>query len=385
MTSEWIIKVSKFCNLRCDYCYEFPELGNRARMSREEAAAMFDHMAAYYADKPGCEIHCIWHGGEPLLQEPEYFRTLFAEQKRALVGSGIKVRNFLQSNLTILDDERIAFLRDDIGTVGVSLDLFGEHRLTLAGKSSVPRVLKNLDRLQRERIPFGCITVLTRRTLPHLESIVRFYEKLNLSFRVLPLFRGATDDQTNAYEVNAHEVLDALCRLFDLWLASPTPIAIAPIHDQMSQLLGRRNGKEPAYYNRREHEELVVVNTNGDLYAEADAYIPGKSWGNIFRAPLAELLDGEARERSVQACERRLAAVCSRCEYFGACPGVAIAEDTRLYDDTVDAAGNKQCIVERGLFAHIERRLDEAIAEHRFDEAFLQRLSSAAPAPAMTV
>src|SRR5262249_39487595 len=153
------------------------------------------------------------------------------------------------------------------------------------------------------RIPFGCITVLTRRTLPHLESIFRFYEKLNLSFRVLPLFRGATDDQTSAYEVNAQEVLDALCRLFDLWLASPTNIAIAPIHDQMSQLLGRRSGKEPAYYNRRELEELVVVNTNGDLYAEADAYIPGKSWGNIFTTPLSELLDGEARERSVQACE----------------------------------------------------------------------------------
>jgi uncharacterized protein len=45
MLTQWIIKISKFCNLRCDYCYEMPELGNRARMSRDEIVAMFQNMA----------------------------------------------------------------------------------------------------------------------------------------------------------------------------------------------------------------------------------------------------------------------------------------------------------------------------------------------------
>lgn len=373
MVSQWIIKASKFCNLRCDYCYELPELGDRARMSREQAAVMFDHMAEYYRSKPDAEVHCIWHGGEPMIQKPDYFRMLFAEQRRALAG--IQVKNFMQTNLTMLDDERVAFLRDELGAVGVSIDLFGDHRLTLGGRSSQARVLANLDRLQRERIPFGCITVLTRRTLPHLESIFRFYEHLNVGFRILPLFRGATDDQNDGFQLDGQQVLEALCRLFDLWLASPTRIPISPIHDHMAQLLRRRAGAAPDYYNRREFEEVVVVNTNGDLFAEADAYVPGKSWGNIFTSPLSTLLESAAWQRSVRECEGRMAAACARCEYFGACPGFAVAENTRQYVDMIGAGGVTRCVVERGLFAHIERRLDEATVESRLDDEFWRTLA----------
>ena len=129
MVSQWVVKVSKFCNLRCDYCYEFPELGDRARMSREQAAAMFDNMAGYYRTKPESAVHFVWHGGEPMIQEPDYFRMIFAEQRRALAG--IEVENFVQTNLTMLDDDRIAFLKNELRGVGVSIDVFGDHRLNL--------------------------------------------------------------------------------------------------------------------------------------------------------------------------------------------------------------------------------------------------------------
>lgn len=373
MVTQWVIKVSKFCNLRCDYCYEFPELGNRARMSREQASAMFANMADFYSGQPGAQVHCVWHGGEPLLQEPDYYHMLLAEQRRWL--GTLDVKNAVQTNLTVLDESRIALLRDGFDGVGVSVDLFGNHRLNLAGKPSQDRVLANLDRLQEAGVRFGCITVLTKRNLPHLESIFRFYERANLSFRILPLFRGATDPQNAGFQVTAREVLDGLCHVFDLWLASPTQISIAPLSELMAQLLRSRAGDEPDYYDRRQWEEVVVVNTNGDLYADADAYLPGRSWGNIFATPLGRLLGGAEWERSVRATEARMAAVCASCEYFGTCNGYAVAEDSRDYDDAVDAAGRKRCVVERGLCAHIERRLDEAEAEGKIDPAFWDRLS----------
>ena len=30
---QFVLKISKYCNLRCDYCYEFPHLGDKARMA----------------------------------------------------------------------------------------------------------------------------------------------------------------------------------------------------------------------------------------------------------------------------------------------------------------------------------------------------------------
>ena len=372
MLTQWVVKVSKLCNLRCDYCYEFPELGNPARMSVEELSTMFAHMADFYARTPATQVHFIWHGGEPLLQDPSYFRRIFAEQRRRLGGIGVK--NVVQTNLTVLDDDRMALLRDDFDGLGVSFDLFGDHRVNVGGRSSQKRVLANLDRLHDAGIRFGCITVLTRRTLPHLESIFRFYDELNLSFRVLPLFRGATDDQNDSFQVQGGEVLDALTRLFDLWLASPTRIVIAPLAELLGRILRRRAGSEPDYYSRRAWEEVVIVNTNGDLYADGEAYEPGRSWGNIFATPLGELIGAPPWERSVLETERRMAAACVGCPHFGTCRGYAVAEDNRRYADEIDGDGRLRCVVERGLCSHIERRLDEAAADGAIPDELWQRL-----------
>src|SRR5207253_3151323 len=46
-----VVKVSKFCNLRCEYCYEYPELGNRAAMSREQLAAMYRSLGDYLRER----------------------------------------------------------------------------------------------------------------------------------------------------------------------------------------------------------------------------------------------------------------------------------------------------------------------------------------------
>ena len=371
MLVQFVVKVSKLCNLRCSYCYEYPELANPARMSLEQIGRMFEHLAGYYRDvAPGAELRFIWHGGEPLVQEPAYYRDIFAEQERHF--GEMNVVNWVQTNLTLLDDERIDLLKHDFDGVGISIDLFGDLRLNVAGRPSQPRVLENMARLQAAGVPHGCITVLTRKNLPHLERIFRFYESLDYSFRVLPLFHGAYEAQHLGYEVTGHEVMTALCRLADLWLASDTRIRIAPITEQLGELLrSRAPGFQPVYYDRRSWETVVLINTNGDLYSQADAYDVERSWGNIFRSPMAEILRSEARARSVLDAESRMATACLSCGYFGACNGFPIAEDNRRYADAIHG-GRVACVVERGLFHHLERRLHEA--EARFGAGIWQRL-----------
>jgi uncharacterized protein len=364
MSVQFVVKVSKFCNLRCGYCYEYPELGNPDRMSIEQIQKMFEHIATYYRDRRELLDHrecCfIWHGGEPLVQDVEYYQAIFAEQKRLLFD--VKTVNLVQTNLTLLDDRRIELLKNHFDGVGVSLDVFGDLRLNVAGKPSQLKVLENMARLQQAGIVHGCISVLTQRSLPHLERIFRFYESLDCSFRVLPLFHGAYEAQHLGYEVTGAEVLAALCRIADLWFASDTRIRISPITEQLQELLMRRSPTfEPTYYDRRTAEKVILVNTNGELYSQADAYQPTSAWGNIFRTPLAEILSSEPRARSVQEAEARMAGTCLGCEYFGACSGFPIAEDNRRYADSL-LDGTVACVVERGLFRHLERRLQEAQA-----------------------
>jgi len=373
MLVTFVIKVSKLCNLRCSYCYEYPELANPVRMSFEQIAKMFEHLGSYYrATAPGAECRFVWHGGEPLLHEPSYYREIFAEQRRCFAG--MRAVNWVQTNLTMLDDERIALLKSEFDGVGVSLDVFGDLRLNVAGRPSQSRVLVNMARLKAAGITHGCITVLTKRNLARIEQIFRFYEKIGNSFRILPLFQGAFEQQHLGYEVTGREVLTALCSVADLWFASNAILHVAPVTDQIRELLrSRAEGYEPVYYDRRTQESVVLVNTNGDLYGQADAYDTGRSWGNIFHSSMAEILESPARQVSVLEAEARMASACLRCRYFGTCNGFPVAENRRRYEDTIHE-GRVECVVERGLFQHLERRLTEA--EHQFGDGIWQRLAS---------
>ena len=52
----FVVKISKFCNLRCSYCYEFEELGQRRRMSLADLHAFFTNVR----DAVGCTTAIVF-------------------------------------------------------------------------------------------------------------------------------------------------------------------------------------------------------------------------------------------------------------------------------------------------------------------------------------
>ncbi|NEU75081.1 radical SAM protein [Hassallia byssoidea VB512170] len=358
---QFVVKSSKFCNLRCRYCYEYSELGNRAAIAPEQLDKMYSHIASYYSqlDHP-TEIEFVWHGGEPLLQSPDYYWQTFDRQQEIFGELASSVTNIVQTNLTVLNKERIQLLRDGFDGVGVSVDLFGGLRTNQAGMDSQTTVLKNMDRLRDENIPYGCITVLTKLNLPYIQKIYKFFEKMNLSFRLLPLFNGAFDGQHKGFEINANEVLSAFCTLVDLWMEGDRLVVVQPIMDHIQQILHYYSpDSEPFYYDKKEWESIYLVNVTGDVYSYADAYNIEFSHGNLFKDSMEEIVLGSAHQKVIKAAEERIASTCTFCPYFGSCSGYPVAEEGILHNQ-VDDKGNMLCIKERGLLQHIEMRLKQA-------------------------
>src|ERR1041384_7702613 len=97
----FVLKASKFCNLRCAYCYEHRELHVRDIMSAETLAALFAGVDAFGDYLCGCGLaptfSFVWHGGEPLLLPPEYYRRI-AELQRSAIRR-YPYRNSVQTNL----------------------------------------------------------------------------------------------------------------------------------------------------------------------------------------------------------------------------------------------------------------------------------------------
>ena len=82
----WVVKLSKLCNMRCSYCYEWNELGNPARMSpelwRRTVRAAVEYNRRRIATMRGLEktpVLIVLHGGEPLALPVVYLRQILAD------------------------------------------------------------------------------------------------------------------------------------------------------------------------------------------------------------------------------------------------------------------------------------------------------------------
>jgi uncharacterized protein len=374
---QFVVKTSKHCNLRCRYCYEYAELGNKQAVSLEQMEVMFRHIASYYhqLDYP-VEVEFVWHGGEPLLQHPDFYWRAFDLQQQIFDRPHVEVTNGVQTNLTLLDRGRLRLLKEGFDAVGVSVDLFGDLRVYQTGITSQDRVLENIDRLSEAGIKHGCITVLTKQNLDRVADIYDFYRSLQLSARILPLFKGAFDNQHAGFEIDGYDTLTAYKQFVDLWLADEEFVFITPIWEAIQQVVYYYSPQAPTrFYDKREWESIYMVNTDGEVYSYADAYDRLKSHGNLFTTPLAEVIDNEHHWRIVTAAERRIEQTCSDCIYFGSCSGYPMAEGSREYYP-VDERGALQCVVDKGLLEYIDRRLrEEGIIDPRTNTIVGERLN----------
>jgi uncharacterized protein len=337
---QFVVKVSKHCNLRCRYCYEYPNLSNPETMSLEQLERMYSHIASWYKRlKREATVEFVWHGGEPLLMSPNFYWRTFEAQKDIFGEHSSKVRNVVQTNLTILDNERIRLLRDGFDDRGVSVDLFGGLRVNVAGADSVKKVLRNMDRLRAENVRFGCITVLSRANLDSVAKMVRFYHRFKpSSVRFLPLIDGASADQHAGYEVTPEDILEGLKLVFDELLALDCGVPVEPIRQMVSQVLHYHFPEaSPIHYNKRDWEPIYVINLNGDLYNFAEAYRPGFCHGNIFETPLEQTTDSPGHLRAIEVAECRVATVCRNCKFYGSCDGFAVAEDYAQHGNRSEA------------------------------------------------
>lgn len=77
---------------------------------------------------------------------------------------------------------------------------------------------------------------------------------MNLSFRLLPLFKGAFDGQHDGFEISPYEVLDAFCTLVDLWLESERIVMVQPIVEHIEEII---------HYYSPGSQHLSTINMNG--------------------------------------------------------------------------------------------------------------------------
>ncbi len=104
--TEFVLKLSNFCNLRCAYCYEWDRLSNPERMSLENVERTLDFIREHELAVGAASTSLILHGGEPLALPVTYLSLVLESIRLRWPALDSKFRLNLQTNLYSIQPAR---------------------------------------------------------------------------------------------------------------------------------------------------------------------------------------------------------------------------------------------------------------------------------------
>lgn len=343
MINHIIFKTTGKCNLQCDYCYYVDAIPARYKVNfpPEKLKLFFEKVANYNK-----EIYISWHGGEPLLQNIEFYRN--AQEYAAQYG--ISLQQSLQTNGTLLTEEWAKFFAEYRFSIGLSVDgdrtMNDRYRKTKSGNGSVyDRVLNSIELLDKHNAKFGALTVIN----PEADGEDVFNHLLGIGIKsfdiLLPKIQWNTPDKPDFKKIARY-----IIGMFDAWyqLDDPT-VEIRWFENILAKLSGHFGNLCSMYSKCGNH---VTIEPNGEIglcenYREVgdDYYLTGYNILNDNFHDVDKYYEQYLFPRI------KLAERCEQCEWLSICNGGCPYERFK----NGDILHNVYCDVHLSVIAHINQ------------------------------
>lgn len=398
--------IGPLCNLDCGYCFYlekeqlFPPR-EKFRMADEVLRA---YVQSYIAAQTSPEVEFTWQGGEPTLMGLEFFQRAVALQRDN--AGGKVIRNSLQTNGTLLDEQWCRFLAQERFTVGLSLDgprdLHDKQRPDKQGRSSFDGVMRALHLLVAHQVDVNVLVTVTREACARGLEIYRFLKSegvrfiqfnpvvermpdareqvIGLHFATPPALskqrttasrRATTPLQADAapscYQaalsqapVTAQSVEqggygDFLCAVFDEWVRND----VGTIHVMNFEWALASWTQLPAtvcLFAKRCGKAMIVEHT-GDTYSCDHFMYPEYRLGNLARDSVQAMAASAEQQAFGAAKEESLTDYCKRCPYLFACNGECPKNRFGISPDG-EAGHNYLCQSYEKYFRHITQAMN---------------------------
>ncbi|HLD72200.1 MAG TPA: radical SAM protein [Candidatus Nanoarchaeia archaeon] len=369
-----IVKPTKRCNLSCKYCYEDTSRDNKSMDNSTLEKVIFEVLAyndqAFGNGKFVQETEFIWHGGEPLLMGKDFFQKIKSLQQEYLSGrTDHKVKNGVQSNLTLLTPELWTFLRDEDFVVGSSLDgskeIHDRCRVYQNGEGSYKAVIEAIDYTRptsRSFSPIGVLVVLTKDKLDQISELYHFFkqQRINFDFGQLSV-AGKAEENRSSLEVSAEEWGKAIIELFDLWFYDTTEPSLY-ISELVKSAAGVLSGSiSSCMFSGNCRQSYISINPNGEVYpcgrfgAEETFKL-----GNINAQSLAEIMQSPTQNYLLSR-DIRTIEDCNGCEYKSLCNGGCFYNAYLATGDIFQK--DPLCEGYKMVYKHISKRLQEQLTQ----------------------
>jgi uncharacterized protein len=338
--------IGPVCNLRCEYCFYlekealYPD-GEQYRMSDEVLEAYIRQVVQAHADIP--ELLFAWQGGEPTLLGIDFFRRALELQKS--YAGGKPVRNTLQTNGTLLDDDWCRFLKKNDFLVGLSLDgpeeLHDRYRRDAGGGPTFAKVMRALELMKKHGTEFNILACVNRETSKRPLDVYTFFREVGVEFiQFIPIVELASNEKSaelglqlgvpqehggegsdpdvTDWTVEPEDYGDFLNAIFDEWVRNDVgSVFVMNFEWALVSYIGIDN---PACFFSPVCGNAVIIEHNGDIYSCDHFMYPRYRLGNILTDDLAGMMNSPL-QREFGADKGNLPRYCQECKVLMACYG----------------------------------------------------------------
>ena len=372
------------CNLDCQYCFFLSKEqlypGSRFRMTDELLETYIRQLIESHRTP---EVTVAWQGGEPTLMGLDFYRRAI-ELERRYQKPGTTIRNTMQTNGTLLDDEWCTFFREQGFLIGLSLDgppeMHDAFRKDKGGHPTFEKVMRGATLLQRHRVDFNILTTVNAANAGHPLEVYRFLrDEVGAEFiQFIPIVeRINADGRTGSQEgttvtdrsVTAEQWGRFLIAVFDEWVRHDVGRVFVQMFDAA---LASWVGAPPAMCIFAETcGQALALEHNGDLYSCDHFVEPKYLLGNIQQRRMIDLVASDAQRQFGAAKRDSLPRYCRECSVRFACHGECPKNRFIVAPDG-EPGLNYLCAGYKAFFTHIDRpmrimaellRRDQAPAE----------------------
>ena len=221
--SVMIKPTSSLCNLKCQYCFYADVSSKRDTKSYGLMDDNTAHRVIHniFCDLPdGSSVSIGFQGGEPTLAGLDFFKD-FVDTVNAARGS-IRVDFNIQTNGLLLDEDWCLFLQKNNFLVGLSLDgdaeLHNQNRIDGDGKGSFSRVMNAKALLEKHRVEYNVLTVLTNHLARFPRRVWNFLLAQRIGYVQFIPCLGELDRPTpSPYELTPERFASFYSGLFGCW------------------------------------------------------------------------------------------------------------------------------------------------------------------------
>lgn len=313
-----VIKPTRDCNLRCKYCSVGDPDSNY--MTKEIAKASIEKIVMR---SPNNDTKFIWHGGEPLLAGIDFYKYIM-EVQNPIRKKGYRINNVIQTNGTLITDKWAEFFKENYFGVGLSIDgpkeINNLTRVFEGNKGAFDSIQKGAQILDKHRVDYGYLTVISRHNVQHIDKIIDFMVSQGKRFKLVavsPIGRAAKafDD----IMIEGNNFSDSQIRLFERWLEEGDIGERSALWKYVVPVL--TGTPIECIFHKDCQQSFIGVDSNGDVYP-CGRFCGGNEfkYGNIVQNSFEEIWNNPIRVSLTQRAEN-LPASCQKCSYQTQCNG----------------------------------------------------------------